>query len=111
MLSYEIHFLFLGSVVITLTTRTATNAIVLNARNLIIDRNKTQLECISEYLEANETITNVEINEETSQLIINTTDVLTEGLNYNLTLYFSGRIQDDAPGFSRTSYVVNSTKK
>lgn len=77
----------------------------------MIDRNKTQLECISDWFQANITITNVELNEETSQLIINTTETLTEGLSYNLTLHFSGTIQDDASGFSRAYYTVNSTKK
>lgn len=101
---------FLGSVTITLTAKTDTNAIVLNARNLVVDRNKTWL-LISDLFVANLSVTNVELNEENSLLIVNTTETLQTDLNYNLTLFFSGTIQEDAPGFSRTSYFVNSTKK
>ncbi len=102
---------FKGRMYMKFTCMNATNKIVFHAMELVIDSNNLTLHSslnTSEYLTFNK---DIQYDEERQWFTIVTDKELVKGIQYTLTIPYSGKIIEKLVGFYRGSYLENGTRQ
>ncbi|XP_071955339.1 aminopeptidase N-like [Antedon mediterranea] len=104
-----VNFIFEGSVTITFTCESKTNYILLHSKQLAIDRNTAIV------IESNGgnvlKIVDLRFYPVNEYLLVELTDNMMVGREYNLTLSFNGNLTDSLNGYYRSSYTTSQQEK